>query len=615
MCPQLQTTFLASYTQASTSPLEALSIEPTDDVSCKRAVLEGCHKGHDGRDVALGVRSRGRASHAGVPAKHFISCILYARRALYERFQTERKVDDVNEAITLHRAALELRPSGHHQRPSSLNRLALCLSSRYNSQGVIVDLEEAVTLGRAALQSCPPDHHNCGTYFCNLAQNLWRRFEKQADMYDLDEAIELHRGILTAIRRSMGLLCFSTRHNNKGLLADLEEAVTLGRAVVELCPPGHRDRAISLYNLACDLQRRFKRRAVARSLDEAIKLHREALALRPSGHPQRLSSLQGLAICLLDRYDNQWSVADLEEAITLGRTGVVFHPPGHPRRAACLRTLSRGVWAISQRQALMPRSGRARSVHQVPLRHHPTSNADAASTFHEFSLHLWDKFRKQSAIADLDEAICLATYALELRLPKHSDYAVSVDQLAVLVKEQFRRIDQGTNSNESAMLGQAVDSLCALRHCLRDGFRNQHVTDDLNAANALHRDVLQLRPDGHAHPSYLHDLAPRLIQRFHDKAIAGDLDEAISLEQHALELSVPGDPCYEASKEGLAMCLQMKISTQISQACQVSSTPPVVQNTRLPQLSISKLRQLNSQTWESSSTLCDPDAQNEYKEI
>ncbi|KAI6038384.1 hypothetical protein EDC04DRAFT_2896406 [Pisolithus marmoratus] len=463
-------------------------MEPTDDVSCKRAVLEGCHKGHDGRDVAL--------SNLAV--------------ALYDRFQTERKVDDVNEAITLHRAALELRPSGHHQRPSSLNWLALCLSSRYNSQGIIADLEEAVALGRAALQSCPPDHHNRGTYFCDLAEDLWKRFKEQTKMYDLDEAIELYR----------------VAYDSQGVVSDLEEAVTLGRAVLELCPPGHRDRATFLYSLASYLQRRFKKRAMMHSLDEAIELHREALALPPSGHPPRFSSLQGLAMCLLDRFDNQGLVADLDEAITLGRAGVELLPPGHSHRAKCLRTLSRGIWAISQRQTLMPGSGRATSVHQAPSRHHPTSNADAASTFHEFSLHLWDKFRKHRAIADLDEAICLATYALELRPPKHSDYAVSVEQLAVLVNERFWRIDQGTNSNESAMLGQAVDNLCALRHCLRDGFRNQHVTDDLNAANTLHRDVLQLRPDGHAHPSYLHDLALRLIQRFHDKTIAGDLDES-----------------------------------------------------------------------------------------
>ncbi|KAI6011599.1 hypothetical protein EDC04DRAFT_769661 [Pisolithus marmoratus] len=580
-------------------------MDSTDKVSHKRAQLEGCHPGDDGRDVAL----------------HNLAV------ALYNRFQTERKVDDVNEAITVHRAALELRPSGHLQRSLSLHWLALCLLGRYDSQGLVADLEEAVTLGRAALKACPQGHADRGLRLHTLAHYLWKRFKKQAKMYDLDEAIELHR-VALELRPSghphrcsslHGLaLCFSSRYNNQGVVSDLEEAVTLGRAVLEICPPGHRDRATFLYSLASYLRRRFKKRAMMHSLDEAIELHREALALYPSGHPHRFSSLQEFAICLLDRYDNQGLVADLDEAITLGRAGVELHPPGHPSRAECLRTLSRGIWATFQR----PGSGRARSVHQGLLLPHPTSNAGAASTFHDLSLHLWDKFQKQPAIADLDEAICLATYALELRLPKHSDYVVSIEKLAVLVKERSQRIDQGTNSNESVMLGQAADNLCALRDCLRDRFRNQHVIDDLNAAITLHRYVLQLRPAGHAsHPSYLHDLALYSVQRFHETASVGDLDEAISLEQNALELSVPGDPIYEASKDSLATCLQMKISAQISQASQESSTPPVVQKTRLPKLSImsflkrSKQHQMTTQTCNSSSTLCDSDAQSKYKEI
>ncbi|KAI6038372.1 hypothetical protein EDC04DRAFT_2694684 [Pisolithus marmoratus] len=80
-----------------------------------------------------------------------------------------------------------------------------------------------------------------------------------------------------------------------------------------------------------------------------------------------------------------------------------------------------------------------------------------------------------------------------------------------------------------------------------------YVPLDLNEAIMLHIYVLQLHPAGHAsHPLYLHHLTLCLIERFHDKAIVDDLDEAISLEQNALELSAPGDPSYNASKESLA---------------------------------------------------------------
>ncbi|KAI6094977.1 hypothetical protein EDD16DRAFT_1880599, partial [Pisolithus croceorrhizus] len=59
-----------------------------DNVSCKREELERCPPGHDGHDVAL----------------------FDLATALYERFEKEDEVDDLNEATTLHRDALGLRP-------------------------------------------------------------------------------------------------------------------------------------------------------------------------------------------------------------------------------------------------------------------------------------------------------------------------------------------------------------------------------------------------------------------------------------------------------------------------------------------------------------------------
>ncbi|KIM56890.1 hypothetical protein SCLCIDRAFT_88649, partial [Scleroderma citrinum Foug A] len=65
---------------------------------------------------------------------------------------------DLDEAISLHQSALDLRPTGHSDRSDSLHSLALCFSDRYDKQGAIADLEEAITLGRAALALRSPGH-------------------------------------------------------------------------------------------------------------------------------------------------------------------------------------------------------------------------------------------------------------------------------------------------------------------------------------------------------------------------------------------------------------------------------------------------------------------------
>ena len=53
---------------------------------------------------------------------------------------------------------LDLRPEGHPNRSYSLHNLALCFSNRYGKQASVEDSEEAITLGRAALKLRPSGH-------------------------------------------------------------------------------------------------------------------------------------------------------------------------------------------------------------------------------------------------------------------------------------------------------------------------------------------------------------------------------------------------------------------------------------------------------------------------
>lgn len=185
-------------------------MESTDDVAHRRTELERCHRGNSGRDIPLGNLNRQRLSTAN---------------------SRECKIDDLNEAITLHRAALELRPFGSRRRSLSLREPAICLSDRFGSQGAADDLEEAVRLGRVALA---------------------------------------------------------------------------------LYPPGYPNRGVSLSSLACDLSTRFRKYADVHGLEKVIELHRAALELHPSGHSQWLSSLQNLAVRLASRYGIMGVAADLD---------------------------------------------------------------------------------------------------------------------------------------------------------------------------------------------------------------------------------------------------------------------------------------------------------------
>lgn len=58
----------------------------------------------------------------------------------------------MNEANTLYRAALELRPVEHPDRASSLHDIAQCLADRSRQKSAATDLDEVIAAEQEALQ-------------------------------------------------------------------------------------------------------------------------------------------------------------------------------------------------------------------------------------------------------------------------------------------------------------------------------------------------------------------------------------------------------------------------------------------------------------------------------
>ncbi|KIM50093.1 hypothetical protein SCLCIDRAFT_1187606, partial [Scleroderma citrinum Foug A] len=108
------------------------------------------------------------------------------------------------------------------------------------------------------------------------------------------------------------------RYDNQGTIEDLEEAITLGRAALELQSPAHSWCPTSIYNVADYLRKKFQKFRASADLDEAISLHQSALDLCTVGHSDRSDSLYSLTLCFSNQYDNLDTIEDLEEAITLG---------------------------------------------------------------------------------------------------------------------------------------------------------------------------------------------------------------------------------------------------------------------------------------------------------
>ena len=283
------------------------------------------------------------------PHPHRSSSLNNLASALRTRFEQGGQRSDRNEAISLHRQALELRLPPHPDRSGSLNNLASALLTRFEEEGQRSDLDEAISLHRQALELQLPPHPNRSGSLNNLASALLIRFEQEGQRSDLDEAISLHRQALELFlpphpNRSGSLnnlaCALLTRFEQEGQRSDLHEAISLHRQSLELQLPPHPNRSGSLNNLANALQTRFEQGGQRSDLDEAISLHRQALELRLPPHPDQSSSLNNLANALRTRFKQGGQQSDLDEAISLHRQALKLQLPPHPNRSGSLNDLA-----------------------------------------------------------------------------------------------------------------------------------------------------------------------------------------------------------------------------------------------------------------------------------
>ena len=265
--------------------------------------------------------------------------------ALWTRFEQGGQNSDLDEAISLHRQALELFLPPHPNRSDSLNNLASVLWTRFEQGGQKSDLDEAISLYRQGLKLRLPPHPLRSSSLNNLAIALWTRFEQGGQQGDLDEAISLHRQALK-LRLPLHPLqssslnnlanALSTRFEQGGQQSDLDESTSLHRQALELRLPPHPLRSSSLNNLAKALWIRFQQGGQQSALDEAISLYRQTLELQLPPHPNRSSLLNNLANALSTRFEQGGQQSDLDEAMSLFLTATQysFQSPSNRLRIA-----------------------------------------------------------------------------------------------------------------------------------------------------------------------------------------------------------------------------------------------------------------------------------------
>jgi tetratricopeptide (TPR) repeat protein len=287
------------------------------------------------------------SEHTTIPASRFRVALLMATAiSLTRRFPISVSPDrDLHDYIELFREALRCGSSINATKGTASN-LAEALCSRFDRYGNMNDLDEAIQLHRQAIHDLPAGNTLQAGSLMGLAQSLTSRFLETGHIADLDEAIDYDRMALSAlpqsdIRRPTAIRNVAShlriRFNVLRTVNDLEEAVLLLKASLSCLPPSDIDRLPTICQLSKAIMLRGQYNSDLSDIDQAIEM------LKPlKGELGKLASedgpqgLQTLSVSYLIRFhvgkDENASICAMEIVDHLLNTVA----PGRHERYQCL---------------------------------------------------------------------------------------------------------------------------------------------------------------------------------------------------------------------------------------------------------------------------------------
>ncbi|KAI5918581.1 CHAT domain-containing protein [Camillea tinctor] len=519
--------------------------------------------------------------------------------ALYARFEHSEDLDTINQAIQAMKEALHNTPRTHPDRTQRQSILILLLSHKFVSSGGFEELKDAISSmaeSQALMESTGSDPvyralHQLELWvlprylksdatsieldrFLQLAQEAVNEYPEQPNVLyylgsqlllrsdrieskdDVDRALEtlklalqktcqnssLRERVISALTQTL-----SRRFHYQKHLADVEEAIVLGKQVLEL-PAIHPVIQMRIKTILSDnLFSHFKESDDKNSLEESIGLLEQVLESAPS--VDRPSQLRSYGEILISRYevygdpvDVTRSIASLEEAMSLvseddHRRPLIAGALGSSLRRRFDQTnriedLNLGIqitaWAMKNGPALLQfqKKMAINLSTYLNLRHFRTdaledlsqaitsmesvldaghlSGSDLAACLSHLAGSYINRFNRFKLRDDADMAVDLLRRAIKETLPTHSDYVRMVATLGRLLMARSLLDGYDTKRNDMdesiECLGrylaempaddpQRVQIIVDLGNTLRRRFALSQNISDINSAIELLSDT------------------------------------------------------------------------------------------------------------------------------
>jgi CHAT domain-containing protein len=405
---------------------------------------------------------------------------------------------------------------------------------------------------------------------------LVTRFRLTGNLADLDEAIEVGRRAAEAtpdgdpdqamVLSNLGGV-LRMRFGQAGDLSDLDEAIEYGRRAAEAMP----DDPAFLSNFGISLLTRFGRTGDLADLDLAIGVLRQAAEVSPEGDRDQATILSNLSSALLARFKQTANPADLDQALEFARRAAETAERGDANRAMFLSNLGNAFRIRFARAGEPADLDQAVEYGREAVEATSEGNPDRAMFLSNLTGALLARHELTGNPADLDEIIVFSHQAAEARPGSHADRTMFLSNLAAALQARSQRTEDPADLDLAIELGrQTVEAtpaghldqagfLTSLGNALRIRFARTGALADLNEAIEVSRQAAETIPAGHfARARFLLNFSDALQARFEVTGDLADLDRAVETGREAAAATPGGHADRARCLSNLGKALRLR---------------------------------------------------------
>ncbi|KAF8159777.1 TPR-like protein [Crassisporium funariophilum] len=481
------------------------------------------------------------------------------------RYLGQKRLPDLDCAISALEVLLEGRPEGDAEVPGWLDSLGVALRWRFERRGESKDIDDAISYQRKSVNLTPHDHTAKPNRLANLGDSFLRRFESLADLKNIDEAVSSHHGAvhlatgehaadLPVWLNNLGT-SFITRFERTGDPADVDHAIDAQQKAVNLTPEGHISLETRLRNLGTAFLRRFERKGDLADIDHAISAYSRALDLLADSNADTPVLLNCLGVSFVRRFEITGIAGDINEAISYQQKAVTLGSDDVVSMPSWLNTLGCSFLRRWECTGGLADLDSALSTFTRVFELASPAHAEMPFWLNNRAAALHRRFERTGDLADVKEAISIQQSVIDLAIDRHALYVPGwLNLLGTLFLSRYEHVGDIADVNGAIDVLRRVGKLQPESQVDLPGQwsgnlqaslvrRFEHTGDlvDINEAIPAQRRLVDATPDDHANmPAHLHTLGTLYLRRFERNGDLADIEEAITLHSRAVGLTFEG---------------------------------------------------------------------------